>query len=59
MDLLEPALLDQVPDFRRRLEWFLEHRPELAKVRRLMETRGQQAHRLLAIPTPASGWSAS
>jgi hypothetical protein len=28
IETLEPALLEKLPGFRRRLEWFLQHRPE-------------------------------
>ncbi len=30
VETLEPELLKQLPEFAARLEWFLEHRPELA-----------------------------
>jgi hypothetical protein len=29
---IEPALLEKVPQFKHHLEWFLEHRPDLAKL---------------------------
>ncbi|HEX6035216.1 MAG TPA: hypothetical protein VFY83_12305, partial [Anaerolineales bacterium] len=29
---IEPALLEKVPEFKHHLEWFLEHRPDLAKL---------------------------
>jgi hypothetical protein len=29
---IEPALLEKVPTFKKHLEWFLEHRPHLAKL---------------------------
>ena len=46
---IEPALLDKVPEFKHRLEWFLEHQPELAKlVSRWNEPRMGE-RRLLAI----------
>jgi hypothetical protein len=46
---IEPALLDKVPEFKHRLEWFLEHHPELAKlVSRWNEPRMGE-RRLLAI----------
>ncbi|MDX2167334.1 MAG: glucosidase, partial [Deltaproteobacteria bacterium] len=32
VETIEPALLDKVPNFKRRLEWFLEHRPDLASL---------------------------
>ena len=30
VETLEPELLERVPDFKRRLEWFLRYRPDLA-----------------------------
>jgi hypothetical protein len=32
VETLEPELLAELPDFTKRLEWFLENRPELAKL---------------------------
>ena len=32
VEILEPELLAEVPEFTRRLEWFLEYRPDLAKL---------------------------
>ncbi len=29
VETLEPELLDQVPEFKKRMEWFLAHRPEM------------------------------
>ena len=29
---IEPSLLEKVPEFKHHLEWFLEHRPDLAKL---------------------------
>jgi hypothetical protein len=46
---IEPGLLAKVPEFKHRLEWFLEHRPDLAKlVSRWHEPR-MGDRRLLAI----------
>ncbi|MBI3734542.1 MAG: glucosidase [Chloroflexi bacterium] len=46
---IEPALLEKLPEFGKRLEWFLDHRPELAKlVSRWHEPR-MGDRRLLAI----------
>ena len=33
VETLEPELLEKLPDFTRRLEWFLKHRPDLAAAR--------------------------
>ncbi len=30
VEIIEPELLDKLPDFKRRLEWFMKYRPELA-----------------------------
>ena len=46
---IEPALLDKVPEFKKRLEWFLEHRPELAKLVSRWHEPGMGERRLLAI----------
>jgi hypothetical protein len=46
---IEPAELDQLPTFRKRMDWFLAHRPHLADlVARWMEP-GMKERRLLAI----------
>src|SRR5919199_25880 len=46
---IEPALLEQVPDFRKRLEWFLEHRPQLASLVSRWQEPGMGERRLLAL----------
>jgi hypothetical protein len=46
---IEPALLDQVPDFKSHLEWFLEHRPDLVKLVSRWQEPGMGERRLLAI----------
>ncbi|GAC1535655.1 MAG: glucosidase [Herpetosiphon sp.] len=46
---IEPALLAQVPEFTRRLEWFLEHRPELAKLVSRWQEPGMGQRHLLAL----------
>jgi hypothetical protein len=46
---IEPGLLEKVPDFKRRLEWFLEHRPDLAKLVSRWHEPGMGERRLLAI----------
>ena len=46
---IEPALLERVPEFKRRLEWFLEHRPDLSKLVSRWEESGRGERRLLAI----------
>jgi hypothetical protein len=46
---LDPELLDQLPEFKNRMQWFITHHPELTQNVACMETCGMQARRLLAI----------
>ncbi|MEO5887852.1 MAG: glucosidase, partial [Anaerolineales bacterium] len=46
---IEPALLERLPEFKRRLEWFLEHRPDLSKLVSRWQESGTGERRLLAI----------
>ena len=46
---IEPSLLEKVPQFKYHLEWFLEHRPELAKLVSRWYEPGMGDRRLLAI----------
>lgn len=46
---IEPALLAQLPAFRTRLEWFLEHRPELAALVSRWHEPGLGERRMLAL----------
>ena len=46
---IEPNLLHQVPQFKKRLEWFLEHRPDLAQLVSRWSEAGMGDRRLLAI----------
>lgn len=46
---IEPELLDMLPDFKRRLEWFLEHRPGLAGLVSHWGVPGEGQRRLLAL----------
>jgi hypothetical protein len=47
---LEPDTLDQLPEFRQRLEWFMDNRPELMKDS--MHTGWMKERRLLSIVGP-------
>jgi hypothetical protein len=47
--ILEPVVLEKLPNFSKRLEWFIRHRPELKRNVACMETRGIGARRLLAL----------
>jgi len=46
---IEPAQLDKLPEFKARLEWFLEHRPYLAKLVSRWQEPGMGERRLLAL----------
>jgi hypothetical protein len=52
-DILEQRLIDDLPGFKKRMEWFLENRKDLAKHIAYCETTEEEsrAHRLLAIPS--------
>ena len=49
VELLEPETLSHLPNFKKRLEWFITNRPDLRKNVACMETKGMGATRLLAI----------
>jgi hypothetical protein len=49
VETLEPSVCDKLPGFKRRLEWFLEHRPDLTRNVACMYTRGEGERRLLSI----------
>jgi hypothetical protein len=49
VETLEPEVLDALPDFKRRLEWFLNYRPELAALVSHWEVSGRGHRRLLSL----------
>ena len=49
VETLEPDLLEKLPDFKRRLEWFVDNRPDLTDNMACMRTEGVGERRLLAI----------
>ena len=49
VETLEPELLDALPDFKRRLEWFLNYRPELAALVSHWNVAGRGQRRLLSL----------
>jgi hypothetical protein len=49
VETLEPELLEKVPGFRGRLEWFLEHRPALARLVSRWHEPGRGDRRLLSL----------
>jgi hypothetical protein len=66
VETLEPELLEKLPGFRKRLEWFLSHRPDLASLVSHWEAPGRGQRRLLSrcrgrtSPSPScSTWAAS
>ncbi len=46
---MEPELLDAMPAFKRRLEWFVENRPDLTANLASMDVAGKKKRRLFAI----------
>jgi Glycosyl hydrolase family 63 C-terminal domain len=49
VETLEPEMLEKLPGFSKRLEWFIEHRPDLTANVACMRTPGHAARRLLAV----------
>ena len=52
VETLEPEALDRLPAFKRRLEWFIENRPDLTQHVACMRTPGAGERRLLAVVWP-------
>jgi len=51
VETLEPEVLAKLPDFKRRLEWFIDNRPDLTENLACMRTEGMGERRLLSIAT--------
>ena len=55
VSVLEDTVIEALPGFRKRLEWFLENRKDLARTLSYLETKDDDGdgtpHRLLAIPS--------
>ncbi|BAZ40473.1 hypothetical protein NIES4101_64340 [Calothrix sp. NIES-4101] len=49
VETIEPEILNILPDFKVRLEWFIKNRPDLRQNVACMESKGVGARRLLAI----------
>jgi hypothetical protein len=49
VEVLEPETLDRLPDFKRRLNWFLEYRPDLAALVSHWNEPGRGDRRLLSL----------
>ena len=41
VETLEPEVLDKLPGFKKRLEWFIDNRPDLTEHTACMRTPGQ------------------
>lgn len=52
VETLDADLLDRLPSFKRRLEWFIDHRPDLTQGCACMRTPGREKRRLLSIANP-------
>ena len=49
VETLEPRVLERLPGFKRRLDWFIDNRPDLTKNLACMRTEGMGERRLLSI----------
>jgi hypothetical protein len=49
VETLQPQLLERVPNFKRRVEWFMRNRPELAGNVASLSAEGMESRRLLAL----------
>ncbi len=52
VEIIEPELLERLPDFKRRLEWFMKYRPELAALVAHWMEPGHGNRRLLSLLRP-------
>ena len=49
VETIEPEMLEKLPDFRRRLEWFLTNRPDMAALVSRWQEPGRGERRLLSL----------
>jgi len=49
VESIEPDLLERLPRFRRRMEWFIKYRPHLVKNISSLAASGEDGHRFLAM----------
>jgi len=49
VEILDPELLDKLPEFRQRMEWFLNYRPDLASLVSHWQVGGKGQRRLLSL----------
>ncbi|MBM3786431.1 MAG: glucosidase [Acidobacteria bacterium] len=52
METIEPAVIDKLPGFRRRMQWFLRNRPDLCRNIASMTERGIGERRMLSLVDP-------
>jgi hypothetical protein len=52
VETLEPELLERFPGFKKRMDWFIQNRPDLARNVARMETGGAGGRRLLSVVSP-------
>jgi hypothetical protein len=52
VETLEPEMLDRLPGFRKRMEWFINNRPDLTGNVASMELPGKKERRLLSVVNP-------
>jgi len=52
VETIEPEILDKLPAFKRRMEWFIANRPDLTRNVACMRTAGSGERRLLAVVWP-------
>jgi hypothetical protein len=50
-EVLENEVIDALPEFRKRMQWFLENRADLSRHVSYLETSDQDGRRLLAVPS--------
>src|SRR5262249_39060337 len=49
VDTMEPEVISQLPGFRRRMDWFMKHRPDLAANVASLTREGVESRRLLSV----------
>jgi hypothetical protein len=49
VETVEEAWLDELPDFKRRMDWFLQHRPDLTDSIECAQLPGRENRRILAL----------
>jgi hypothetical protein len=49
VETIEPSLLERLPNFKRRMDWFLNHKPDLAALVSRWQEPGMGERRLLAL----------